>query len=175
MPSGRTSCWNFQPTICSRPIQRAAKNDSISLVDSPINANSATKSRMMPIKKYARSDPVGVLKRCCTIAAVPTRALTAAHLIKPTSPHCQSAWQPNPGRGSTFQRGDSVQTTGTSSVNAGHERRERNVLGVVSEPPRQVPMRHSRFDLRLGRSSPHCSGGARVAGPPAPGCGAQAR
>src|SRR6266700_8108693 len=38
-----------------------------------------------------------------------------AHRIKPTSPRCQSAWQPNPGRGSTYQRGDSVQTTGTSS------------------------------------------------------------
>jgi hypothetical protein len=44
--------------------------------------------------------------------------LTAAHRIKPTSTRCQSARQPNPGRGSTYRRGDSVQTTGTSSVGA---------------------------------------------------------
>jgi putative transposase len=29
------------------------------------------------------------------------RALTASRPIKPTSPSCHSAWQPNPGRGST--------------------------------------------------------------------------
>jgi hypothetical protein len=43
--------------------------------------------------------------------------LTAARRIKPTSPRCHSAWQPNPGRGSTYRRGNSVQTTGTSSDN----------------------------------------------------------
>ena len=30
---------------------------------------------------------------------------------------CPSAWQPNPGRGSTYRRGKSVQTTGTTSEN----------------------------------------------------------
>src|ERR1700674_190399 len=45
----------------------------------------------------------------------PIRALTKRRLIKPTSPRCPSAWQPNPGRGSTYRRGNSVQTTGTSS------------------------------------------------------------
>src|ERR1700722_11303699 len=49
------------------------------------------------------------------IAAAHIRALTAARRIKPTSPHCRSARQPNPGRRSTYRRGDSVQTTGTSS------------------------------------------------------------
>src|SRR5256884_8944565 len=44
------------------------------------------------------------------------RALTARRPIKPTSPRCHSAWQPNPGRGSTYRRGNSVQTTGTSSA-----------------------------------------------------------
>ena len=51
-----------------------------------------------------------------TTAAGRTRALTAPHPIKPTSPRCPSAWQPNPGRGSTYRRGKSVQTTGTTSV-----------------------------------------------------------
>ena len=49
-------------------------------------------------------------------ADVPIRILTAARRIKPTSPRCHSAWQPNPGRGSTYRRGNSVQTTGTSSL-----------------------------------------------------------
>jgi hypothetical protein len=48
-----------------RPIQRAAKDDIISLVDGLMNANSATKPRMMPIKNLAKNGPVGVLKRCC--------------------------------------------------------------------------------------------------------------
>jgi transposase len=46
------------------------------------------------------------------------RALTASSPIKPTSPRCHSAWQPNPGRGSTYRRGKSVQTTGTTSENS---------------------------------------------------------
>ena len=41
---------------------------------------------------------------------------TAAPRIKPTSTRCHSAWQPKPGRGSTYRRGDFVQTSGTSSV-----------------------------------------------------------
>src|SRR3954454_19834826 len=40
------------------------------------------------------------------------------HPIKPTSPRCHSAWQPNPGRRSTYRRGKSVQTTGTTSPHA---------------------------------------------------------
>jgi hypothetical protein len=61
-------CWNFQPAFCSRLIQRAAKDDIISLVDGLMNANPATKPRMMPIKNLAKNGPVGVLKRCCTTA-----------------------------------------------------------------------------------------------------------
>jgi hypothetical protein len=51
---------------------------------------------MMPIKNLAKNGPVGVLKRCCTIDAARIRALTEAPRIKPTSPRCRSAWQPNP-------------------------------------------------------------------------------
>jgi hypothetical protein len=54
-------CWNFQPTFCLRPIQRAAKDDIISLVDGLMNANPATKPRMMPIKNLAKNGPVGIL------------------------------------------------------------------------------------------------------------------
>jgi transposase-like protein len=37
--------------------------------------------------------------------------LAERHPIKPTSPHYHSAWQPNLGRGSTYRRGKTVQTT----------------------------------------------------------------
>jgi hypothetical protein len=50
----------------------------------------------------------------------PIRVLTAPRRIKPTSPRYHSAWQPNPGRGSTYRRGNSVQTTGTSAVARSH-------------------------------------------------------
>jgi len=49
------------------------------------------------------------------MAGAHIRALTTRHLIRPTSSHCRSAWQPKPGSRSTYRRGDSVQTTGTSS------------------------------------------------------------
>src|SRR5262245_61810795 len=49
-------------------------------------------------------------------AAVFTPRLTGARPIKPTTPRCHSAWQPkgatpNPGRSSTYRRGNSVPTT----------------------------------------------------------------
>src|SRR4029077_6220316 len=50
------------------------------------------------------------------MAGAHPRALTTPLPIKPTSPRCPSAWQPNPGRRSTYRRGKVVQTTGTSSV-----------------------------------------------------------
>src|SRR5712671_1716243 len=50
-----------------------------------------------------------------TMAGVRIRALTERHPIKPTSPRCHSAWQLNLGRYSTYRRGKSVQTTGTTS------------------------------------------------------------
>src|SRR5215831_8071707 len=46
------------------------------------------------------------------------RALTDARPIKPTSTRCPSARRPNPGRGSTYRRGNSVQTTAATSVHA---------------------------------------------------------
>src|SRR5882757_7986568 len=51
-----------------------------------------------------------------TMAGVRIRALTERHPIKPTSPRCHSAWQLNLGRHSTYRRGKSVQTTGTTSL-----------------------------------------------------------
>jgi hypothetical protein len=44
--------------------------------------------------------------------------LTASRPTTPTSPSCRSARQPNPGRGSTYRRGNSVQRFGTTAVYA---------------------------------------------------------
>jgi hypothetical protein len=53
---------HFKPRICSRLFQRAAEDDKAILVDGTMNANSATKPRVMPIKNLAKNGPVGVLK-----------------------------------------------------------------------------------------------------------------
>ncbi|MET4214502.1 hypothetical protein ABIB95_009361, partial [Bradyrhizobium sp. LA2.1] len=103
-----------------RSIQRAAEGDIASLVDGPMNANSATKPRMISIKNHAKSGPVGVLKPRCTMVTDRTKALTTPHRIKPTSTSRQAAWRPNPGRRSTYRRGDSVQTNGTGSPVKGY-------------------------------------------------------
>src|SRR6516164_5887138 len=51
-----------------------------------------------------------------TIPSVHIRALTARRPIRPTSPCCRSARRPNPGRGSTHRRGNSVQRIGTTAT-----------------------------------------------------------
>jgi hypothetical protein len=60
---------HFKRPICLRPFQRAAEDDKTILVDGTMNANSATKPRMMPIKNLANNGPVGVLKPRCTMAS----------------------------------------------------------------------------------------------------------
>jgi hypothetical protein len=89
-------CRDFKPPICLRPIKRAAEDDKTTLVDGTMNANSATKPGMMPIKNLAKNGPVGVLKPRCTIAVAHIRALTTAPRIKPTSIFLRSARRPNP-------------------------------------------------------------------------------
>ena len=73
-----------------------------------------------PTKPSARHATRSAVISTSIIAAAHIPALTAAHRIKPTSTRCQSAWRPNPGRRSTYRRGDSVQITGTSSGINGH-------------------------------------------------------
>src|SRR6266446_6135413 len=65
-----------------------------------------------------------------TMAGVRIRALTERHPIKPTSPRCHSAWQLNLGRYSTYRRGKSVQTTGTTSF---HETTEHHLATETLE------------------------------------------
>jgi hypothetical protein len=60
---------HFKPPISLRLFQRAAEDDITSFVDGTMNANSATKPGMMPIKNLAKNRPVGVLKpRCTTVS-----------------------------------------------------------------------------------------------------------
>src|SRR5665648_372082 len=65
-----------------------------------------------PTTASARPAPQSVATWTSTTAADRIRALTEPHPIKPTSPRCQSAWQPNPGRRSPYRCGNSVQITG---------------------------------------------------------------
>ena len=69
-----------------------------------------------PTKVYPRLALRSAATWTFIMAGVHTRALTAPRPIKPTSPRCRSAWQPNPGRGSTYRRGKSVQTTETTCI-----------------------------------------------------------
>src|SRR5262249_59304298 len=78
-------------------------------------ADPKTKPRMPWVQQFSKLGSVGVLKLCCTTAIGLIRALTDARPIKPTSTRCLSARRPNPGRGSTYRRGNSVQTTAATS------------------------------------------------------------
>src|SRR5262245_48888185 len=115
---------------------------------------------MPMIKQFSENGPVGVLKRCRTISAGRTRALTAPHPIKPTSPRCRSAWQPNLGSGSTYRCGKSVQTTGTTSLpqascHQGSEQGyERAAAELVDMSVGRLLQGRARRQRRLGHSAP---------------------
>src|SRR5271165_1845394 len=99
---------NLKPPSRIGAAQRAAENNIIRLGDRLVDEDRQTKPWMPPIQELAKTGPVGVIKLGCIMAGVHTRALTAPRQIKPTSPRCHSAWQLNPGRGSTYRRGKSV-------------------------------------------------------------------
>src|SRR5208282_5727654 len=65
-----------------------------------------------------------------TMVGAHTQALTALRPIRPTSQSCRSARQPKPGRRSTYRRGNSVQTIGTTS-----ERRCSEHRSTLAERP----------------------------------------
>jgi len=81
-------------------------------------ASNTRRSICEPTKASAKRAVRSVVISTFIIAAAHIRALTAARRIKPTSTFRRSARRPNPGRGSTYPRGDTVQTTGTSSFAA---------------------------------------------------------
>jgi hypothetical protein len=97
---------------------------------------------MPTIMHFSENGLVGVLKPCCTTADDRIRALTASHPIKPTSTRCRSAWQPNPGRGSTYRSGKAVQTTGTTSGRCPPKADSLCSLSSVGLDPKQTSKGH---------------------------------
>src|SRR6267378_8037075 len=81
-----------------------------------------------------------------TMAGVRIRALTERHPIKPTSPRCHSAWQLNLGRHSTYRRGKSVQTTGTTS----HCFKRETLAGLVQAGLAEAVGAPTKRKLRFG-------------------------
>ena len=70
----------------------------------------------------------------------------------PTSRRCPSAWQPNLGRRSTYRRGNSVQTTGTTSECVSDEQLE--FFGMSAALSGRASSPHTRGDRQLiGRRS----------------------
>jgi hypothetical protein len=84
-----------------------------------------------------------------TMAGVHIRTLTVSRPITPTSPRCHSAWQPNLGRRSTYRRGKSVQTIGTSSVRPPVFGRVNRLVPLVNTPFRRPSeRREATFNRR---------------------------
>src|SRR6516165_5323823 len=87
------------------------------------------------------------------------RALTDARPIKPTSTRCLSARRPNPGRGSTYRRGNSVQTTAATSdldLGEGTPRGRRGRLGRLLRNDRAtLGQRHRRAGMTDVQSLRH--------------------
>src|SRR5258706_11776781 len=85
-----------------------------------------------------------------TMAGVRIRALTERHPIKPTSPRCHSAWQLNLGRYSTYRRGKSVQTTGTTSFPRRRVSQNSQTTRPANERPRGIQFRASGWQRTQG-------------------------
>jgi hypothetical protein len=115
-PTGRTHPnRQFQQPTRRPVVLAAAGHIARRLLDHLMDMNDASCPWMPRIKDLTLLGPMGVLSSRCTIAAGRIRALTAPHPFKLTSIRCQSAWQPNPGRRSTYRCGKAVQTTGATS------------------------------------------------------------
>jgi hypothetical protein len=107
---------DLKPSIRRLFGNAATEDRSVTLLDHFMDVDLPPGPGMPRIKELTlNTGPVGVPLSSCTMAGDRTRALTARHPIKPTSTRCQSASRPNPGRRSTYRRGKSVQTTGTTS------------------------------------------------------------
>ena len=77
-------------------VMAAAHHFARRLLDHLMNMNNASCPRMPRVKDLALFGPMGVASSRCTIRSDRIRALTTPHQIMPTSPRCQSAWQPTP-------------------------------------------------------------------------------
>src|SRR5260370_1314127 len=121
------------PATASRSVWMAKEPGGTTCSLSGCGAASNTRRCICgPTKPSARPAPRSADISISTMAADRIRALTTPHQIKPTSTSRHSAWRPNQGRRSTYRRGESVQTSGTSS----QVRREhsRNVRARSNQP-----------------------------------------
>src|SRR5882757_8800091 len=135
------------PATASRSAWMAKEHGGTTCSSSGCGAASNTRRYICgPTKALARRGTRSAVISTSIIAAVHIRALTATHRIKPTSTRRQSVWRLNPGRCSTYRYGDSVQTTGTSSV-------VRNKIGSLGDQVVDLFFRKRAFataDLHKG-------------------------
>jgi hypothetical protein len=91
--------------------QRAAEEDKTILVDGTMNANPATKPRMMSIKDLAKNGPAGVLEPRCTTTSGPIDHWTRMRrfLARFSASHRSRSWADSITTTSGFEF--SVQTT----------------------------------------------------------------
>lgn len=61
---------NLPKVVCLRAVQSAAEKYAIGLLDDRVNPNLLRKPGMMRVQNLTPDGPVGVLKSCCTTAAV---------------------------------------------------------------------------------------------------------
>jgi|SRR5215471_9514302 hypothetical protein len=108
--------WNLKPTVRVGCSQVAAKDNTARPLNYLMNADPQVGPWMPRIQQFPKLGTVGVLKPCGITAIGLIRDLTDARPIKPASTRCPSARRrPTPGRGSTYRRGNSVQTTAVTS------------------------------------------------------------
>ncbi len=111
--------------------------------------------------------PSGLSRRCCVAAGAPCSKLktTLRQAVERTvevteqrigallncsaqdnhSPRCHSTWQPNPGRGSTYRRGKTVQTTETT-LEVGELSR---AIGLVTSRTKSMKVRTTGLTVRF--------------------------
>ena len=80
--------WNLKPTVGIGTAQITAKNNSVRLLYSFVNADPKSKPRMPWVQQFSKLSSVGVLKPCCT-----TRCVRTAH-----SATCRQPLTPNAAR-----------------------------------------------------------------------------
>jgi hypothetical protein len=65
--------WNLKPTVGIGAAQITAKNNSVRLLDSFVNADPKSKPRVPWVQQFPKLSSVGVLKPCCTTPTGRTR------------------------------------------------------------------------------------------------------
>jgi hypothetical protein len=93
--------WNLKPTVGIGTAQITAKNNSVRLLDSFVNADPKSKPRVPWVQQFPKLSSVGVPKPCCTTPTDRTRASTGSH--QPSSQHAPTRGKT--GTDSPYERG----------------------------------------------------------------------